>query len=421
MRILVVSTLYPPVAFGGYEVECSAVVERLGERHRVLVLTSDHDRADAPEQADVRRELALLAPDAAGAMRAPLASLRAVGTARRALEWGPDLVYVWNGSSIPQAALRVLGDSGVPLAFRVCEHWFGRLFVEDQFLRELFPRHRDPARAAWAGACRAFNGLPSLRLDPAAGLRAAISWNSEAIRQMVEVPAFVQPVLERVGHSVPRYGELYDAVVREPALEPEIVFLGRVTQYKGLAVAIEALALLRSEHEIFATLGVVGPEAEDYGAQMRELAEALGVADSVRWHGPTPPEQVAALLAKASAMIVPSVWREPFPLVTIEGALARVPLVASDVGGIGEGMHDEEHALLFAPGDSAAAAAALARTLREVEQTAARVGRAYERAQEFRIGPYLDAQESFVLDAHSALQARGTPGRDLGNLRGAEA
>ena len=34
-------------------------------------------------------------------------------------------------------------------------------------------------------------------------------------------------------------------VERAPAPEPEIVFLGRVTPYKGLAVAIEALALLR--------------------------------------------------------------------------------------------------------------------------------------------------------------------------------
>jgi hypothetical protein len=33
------------------------------------------------------------------------------------------------------------------------------------------------------------------------------------------------------------------------------------------------------------------------------------------------------------------------------------------------------------------------------------VARAYERAQEFRIGPYLDAQESFVADAHAALSS----------------
>jgi glycosyltransferase involved in cell wall biosynthesis len=94
----------------------------------------------------------------------------------------------------------------------------------------------------------------------------------------------------------------------------------------------------------------------------------------------------------------------------IEGALARVPLVASNVGGISEGMHDEEHALLFARGDASAAAASLARTLRETEQTAARVERAYERAQSFRLGPYLEEQERFVLDALSALRDNGDSG-----------
>jgi glycosyltransferase involved in cell wall biosynthesis len=137
---------------------------------------------------------------------------------------------------------------------------------------------------------------------------------------------------------------------------------------------------------------------------MRALAERLGVARAVRWHGQMTPERAAPLMASAGAMIVPSVWREPFPLVTIEGALARVPLVASDIGGIGEGMEHERHALLFAAGDAEQAAAALARTFGEGEQTAARVARAYERAQEFRIGPYLDAQEQFVSDATAAFR-----------------
>lgn len=404
MRVLVVSTFFPPVALGGYEVECAGVVERLRERHDVLVLTSDVERAGTAAHDGVRRELALLTPDARGAMRAPLASLRAVGAARRALEWGPDLIYAWNGSSIPQAALRVLADSGVPLAFRVCEHWFGEIFLGDQFLRELVPGGRGPARAAWAAGCRALNRLPSLRLDPAAPLRAAISWNSRAIERMVQAPPFVEVVLERVGHSVPRYGDLYADVVRAPARTPEIVFLGRVTPYKGLAVAIEALALLRSEREIAAKLVVIGPEDAGYGAEMRGLAGRLGVADAVLWRGQQTSEQAAAALARAHALIVPSTWDEPFPLVTIEGALARVPIVASDVGGIGEGMHDEEHALLFGRGDAADAAAALERTLRDGDGTAARVERAYERAQAFRIGPYLDRQERFVHDALAALR-----------------
>jgi glycosyltransferase involved in cell wall biosynthesis len=403
MRVLVVSTLYPPVAFGGYEVECSGVVERLREHHDVLVLTSDRDRASVERRDHVRRELSLMTPDTRGALRAPGAAIQAVRAARRALAWGPDVVYAWNGASIPQAALRVLADSDVPLAFRVCEHWFGGVFVGDQFMRELLPAPRSPARAAWAAGCRALNLLPSLRLDPRAPMRTAISWNSEALRRMVAVRGFIEPVLERVGHSVPLHGDLYAALAREPAPEPEIMFLGRVTPYKGVFVALEAVALLRSEHGIPARLVVVGPEDRDHGAEMRLLAERLGVAEHVSWRGPASPEQVAAALARAHALIVSSVWDEPFPLVTIEGALARVPLVGADVGGIAEGMHDEQHALLFPRADARLAAAALARSLTESEQTAARVERAHARAQAFRLGPYLDEQERFLADAYDAL------------------
>ncbi len=410
MRVLVVSALYPPVAFGGYEVECSAVADRLAEQHEVLVLTGDRERSSAMSadaanrQLEVRRELASLTPDESGALRAPLASLRAVGSARRALEWAPDLIYMWNGASIPQASLRVFADSGVPLAFRVCEHWFGGLFRRDQFMRELLPAPRGIARGGWAAGCRLLNRLPALRLSVTAPVRTAVSWNSQAIKRMIELPPFIEIVFERVGHSVPRFGDIYAAVTREPDEQPEIAFVGRVTPHKGVDVAIEALALLRSDYQIPVTLTVAGPADGHYGAQLRELASRLGVAEALRWPGSLPPESIAALLAHASVMIVPSTWDEPFPLVTIEAALARVPIVASDVGGISEGMADEQQALLFPRNDAPAAARALARVLSETEQTAARVARAYDRAQSFRLGPYLDGQERFVLDALSALR-----------------
>jgi glycosyltransferase involved in cell wall biosynthesis len=403
MRILIVSNLYPPIAFGGYEVECAGVVERLREQHDVRVLTSKADGAELPEQPEVWRELELLTPDSRGARRAPLATVRAVAAARKALEFSPELIYVWNGSSIPQAALRVFADSDIPLAFRICEHWFGGLFLIDQFMRELLPGERGAARSVWAAGCKLLNRRRSLRLQPTAPVRAAICWNSDAIQRMVHTPDFVEPVLERVVHSVPRYGERYAAIVRDPAPEPEILYIGRVTPYKGVWIAIEALVGLRDEHDITAHLEIVGPEDAEHGANLRRLSEKLGVADAVRWRGQLPSEQVAAALARAHALIVPSAWDEPFPLVTIEGALARVPLVAADVGGIGEGMHDEEHALLFPRLDTAGATTALARVLSEPEQTAARVGRALERARMFGFEPYLEAQQQFVLDAHAAL------------------
>jgi glycogen(starch) synthase len=407
MRVLVVSNLYPPVARGGYEVECSTVVEHLRARHDVLVLTSSLERRHHPREEGVWRELQFLTLDRRGALRAPAAAVSSVKIARRALAWQPDLVYTWNGSSIPQSALRVLADSGVPLAFRICEYWFARVFLADQYLRELLPASRGPARTVWSAGARTLNRLPSMRLEPLAPASAAISWGADVVRRRGGAPAWIEPVLERVQLSAPPRGDRYDAVVREPASDPEILFVGRVTLYKGVAVAIEALARLRSEHGVPATLVVMGPEDGAYGAEMRTLAARLGVANAIRWRGAGSPDDVAREYSRAHALILPSVWEEPQGMVAMEAALARVPIVASDVGGISEGVHHETHALLFERGDAAGAASALARTLSEREETAARVGRAYERAQEFRIAPYLEQQEDFITEACAILHERG--------------
>jgi glycosyltransferase involved in cell wall biosynthesis len=404
MRILIVSNLFPPVTWGGYEAECSAVTEHLRRTHEVQVLTSMPRGGGVPAQPGVLRELEPLSEDSAGAMRAPLAALSSSAVARRLLGWQPELVYAWNCAGISQAGLRLLADAGLPVAFRVCEHWFDGVFTRDQFMRELLPAKRGPGRLAWAAGCRALNRVPQLRLDPRAPLRTAISWNSFALERIVPTPSFLDPVLEQVQHPVPPHGDLFERVQRAPAREPEIVFVGRVNRFKGLGVAIEALAILRAGCHPGARLVVIGPEQEaDYVAEMRALVSHRGLDGAVSWRGQLGPEQTAAALASAHALIVPSTWEEPFGLVAIEAALARVPVVASDVGGIGEGLHDGEHSLLFQRGDFAGAAAALDRVLGEPEVTAARVERARARAEEFRVGPYLAEQERFVLEAREAL------------------
>ncbi len=77
--------------------------------------------------------------------------------------------------------------------------------------------------------------------------------------------------------------------MRALAPEPEIAFIGRVTPYKGLDIAIEALALLREEHDLRVRLTVVGPEDQPHGAEMRALARDRGVAEAVEWLGSSIP------------------------------------------------------------------------------------------------------------------------------------
>lgn len=396
------------MVLGGYERECAIVVDRLRRDHDVLVLTSDYgDGRHATFPPYVRPSLKALSPDARGALRAPIASVQAVRSARAALAWKPDLVYAWNGSSFPHAALRVLADSGTPMAFRVCEHWFAGLFTGDQYLRELLPENRGRRRAAWAALCRALNAAPGMRLDPGRPFPAAISWITERMRAETTMPPAVRPVLERVRHAVSRSGERYAEIARDPAPTPEIAFVGRVTPYKGLDVAVQALAALREAHAIDARLVVAGPADEGHAADVRALAARLGVAGAIDWLGNQDADGVARVLARAHAVIVPSVWDEPLGLVPIEAAFARVPIVASDVGGLGEAMRADEHALLFAPGDAVAAATALARVLTDPEATAARVARARERAGDFCLEPYLEDQARFVADAYERMRRPG--------------
>ena len=318
MRILVVSTLYPPVAFGGYEVECAGVVDAAAAQPR---RARAHDPRSGEHGAGARARRAARAARCSAptsAVRCARRSPRCARSARRAraLAWGPELIYAWNGSSIPQAALRVLADSGVPLAFRVCEHWFGGLFTGDQFLRELIPARRAPARAAWAAGCRALNALPALRLRPTAPLRAAISWNSDA-HQGAWCDAAVH---RRRCSSGSGTRCLATATSTPPSCasrrpDAEIVFLGRVTPYKGLDVAIEALALLRAPPASRRRrLIVVGPEDAAHGAEMRALAERLGVAGAVALARPAAARAGGRCARSgAHALIVPSTLGRAVP------------------------------------------------------------------------------------------------------------
>jgi len=52
-------------------------------------------------------------------------------------------------------------------------------------------------------------------------------------------------------------------------------------------------------------------------------------------------------------LVVPSTWYENTPFVVLEAFAAGVPVIAADLGGLGE-IVDEKNGLLFAAGDPAA-------------------------------------------------------------------
>lgn len=140
---------------------------------------------------------------------------------------------------------------------------------------------------------------------------------------------------------------------------------------KGVVHLLEAVAKLRTEHEVHLELV---SHLEPGGATERRIAE-LGIGDAVHVVNGLSDADLAALLASAEVMCVPSLY-EGFSLPTVEAMSCGTPVVASRAGALPEVVGtDGECAVLVEPGDPEALAAAM-RELFDSPETRERLGAA---------------------------------------------
>jgi glycogen(starch) synthase len=134
------------------------------------------------------------------------------------------------------------------------------------------------------------------------------------------------------------------------------------------------------------------------GAKLSEIAaqvHRLGLERAVELPGWVEPDEVPALLARASLVVVPSRWREAFGLVALQAAFAARPVVATRVGGLEEVVEDAATGLLVPREDASAMAHAILALLDDPARARALGGRARDRAlQRFSWAAHLDAYDA---------------------------
>ena len=122
-----------------------------------------------------------------------------------------------------------------------------------------------------------------------------------------------------------------------------VAFVGRIQPLKGPDVLIAALAELRRRDPAMTVTAVIcgGPSGSglDRPTALIELADALGVADAVRFLPPQTGEDLAALYRAADLVAVPS-HNESFGLVALEAQACGTPVVAAAVGGLVTAVRD---------------------------------------------------------------------------------
>ena len=210
-------------------------------------------------------------------------------------------------------------------------------------------------------------------------------------------------VEQRIGREDPRFATVLNGVDdvfrvgadRQPGGGVfDVVFVGRITERKGVHLALEAAARAAKRLERRVRLRIIGSPNHAEGEQLSEYERSLrdrarSVPCDVDFLPFTPQAEIVEILKTASVVCLPSQWAEGLPLVALEAMAAGVPVVCSDAAGLVEACGDA--ALVVAGGDPSGMADALVVLAQDEDEWVSRSRASWRRSSLFTWERVVDA------------------------------
>jgi glycosyltransferase involved in cell wall biosynthesis len=149
-----------------------------------------------------------------------------------------------------------------------------------------------------------------------------------------------------------KYNFVPEPDVRRDGPGQHVLFLGRLTEEKGVRLLMSAWDIARPGLPL--VIAGTGPLQDEVRAWAADRSD-------VRYVGLLDKAGCRSLTAQAAAVVVPSVWLETFGLVVVEAMAAGVPAVAADHGSLPELVAGT--GLVHRPDDAGSLADAMRRVL----------------------------------------------------------
>src|SRR3989440_1580880 len=132
-----------------------------------------------------------------------------------------------------------------------------------------------------------------------------------------------------------RVGNPYDDKIfkeKEGNRTRELIFVGRLVSDKGAGLLLDALKLVKTKPRL--TIVGDGPERTALEKQVADLE----LQSPVEFAGSRQGASLADLLCQHAVLVVPSIWREPFGIVALEGIACGCVAIGSAGGGLAEAI-----------------------------------------------------------------------------------
>lgn len=383
MRILQIVHQYVPDQVGGTELYTQSLAQGLSQQgHTVAVFT----RRDRPGQGWAEEKVAGIQVYAAWAgvltpaqrYGATFHNPALLSAFRQIVQhFQPDLIHIEHLMGLPLALLNVVQAAGLPYVVTLHDFWW--ICANANLLTNYSGEHcAGPIAHLNCTRCVVARATQRGAWLAAPVITGTLAWRAHQLRrilagaaQIVVFSEFVRQWHVEQGVSADRLRVLPPGVEpppaalrrneRDPGKPLRFLYLGGIARLKGIHILLEAFRQVQGAVELW----IAGDLAFDpaYSAQLRQLA-----TPQVTFLGRLDRQTVWQTLTQVDAVLVPSLWPETYCLVPREAYAVGVPVIAAQIGALGELVRNEVDGLLVPPGDVQAWRAALQSVIDEPQR-----------------------------------------------------
>jgi 1,2-diacylglycerol 3-alpha-glucosyltransferase len=245
----------------------------------------------------------------------------------------PDIIHIQDHFSISRAVVRVNKNSGIPImgtnhfmtenltSFVHSEKWKKRL-----------------STMFWAQFSKVYNQL------------LLVTTPTETAARLIRPKLHVKVIPISSGIDLKNFNPFGDTeLVREKysiPKKPILLFVGRLDPEKNIEEILHAVALAVKKMDFYFV--VVGRGIKK--SSLERLASELGIADKVIFTGFVPDTELPYIYKLSRCFIISST-AELLSLGVLQGMASGLPIIAVNIGALGELVHDKINGYLYNAGD----------------------------------------------------------------------